>query len=94
MRREPISLLPFLTVSEQPLALYPFLAVLVRTSQLCAPGVRSGNCWTETAVQEDAVDPGWPRQIVKQGATLVYYQPQVDEWQGFKTSTTGLPAAA
>lgn len=31
-----------------------------------------------------AIDPGWPRQIVKQGSTLVYYQPQVDEWKGFK----------
>jgi hypothetical protein len=44
-------------------------------------------------VQKDAVNPGWPPQIVKQGATLVYYQPQVVDWQGFKTSTTGLPAA-
>ena len=32
-----------------------------------------------------ATDPGWPRTITKQGATLVYYQPQVDNWESFKT---------
>jgi len=30
-----------------------------------------------------AQDPGWPRQITKQGNTLVYYQPQVDDWVNF-----------
>lgn len=30
-----------------------------------------------------AQDPGWPRQKVVQGATLVYYQPQVDNWANF-----------
>ena len=29
-------------------------------------------------------DPGWPRQITKQGSTLIYYQPQVDNWKNFK----------
>jgi hypothetical protein len=28
-------------------------------------------------------DPGWPRQITKQGSTLIYYQPQVDSWTNF-----------
>ena len=32
-------------------------------------------------------DPGWPRQITKQGSTLVYYQPQVDDWKGFTDLT-------
>jgi hypothetical protein len=30
-----------------------------------------------------AQDPGWPRQITNQGNTLVYYQPQVDDWVNF-----------
>src|SRR5450432_301938 len=30
-----------------------------------------------------AQDPGWPRQITKQGNTLVYYQPQIDDWKDF-----------
>jgi hypothetical protein len=29
-------------------------------------------------------DPGWPRQISKDGATLVYYQPQIDAWNDYK----------
>jgi hypothetical protein len=29
-------------------------------------------------------DPGWPRQLTKQGSTLVYYQPQVDDWKNFQ----------
>lgn len=31
-----------------------------------------------------AQDPGWPRQIVKPQGTLVYYQPQVDDWENFQ----------
>ena len=30
-------------------------------------------------------DPGWPRQITNQGGTLVYYQPQADDWQGIRS---------
>jgi hypothetical protein len=30
-----------------------------------------------------AEDPGWPRQLTKAGSTLIYYQPQVDEWKDF-----------
>ncbi|HVG92129.1 MAG TPA: hypothetical protein VNB54_11625, partial [Alphaproteobacteria bacterium] len=29
-------------------------------------------------------DIGWPRQISKEGATLIYYQPQIDEWKDYK----------
>jgi hypothetical protein len=28
-------------------------------------------------------DPGWPRQLVKSGGTVLIYQPQVDEWQNY-----------
>jgi hypothetical protein len=30
-----------------------------------------------------AQDPGWPRQLVKPGGTVIIYQPQVDEWLNF-----------
>jgi hypothetical protein len=30
-----------------------------------------------------AQDPGWPRQFVKPGGTVIIYQPQVDEWLNF-----------
>lgn len=31
-----------------------------------------------------AADPGWPRRLEKNGTELVYFQPQVDEWKGYK----------
>jgi hypothetical protein len=30
-------------------------------------------------------DEGWPRQVVREGATLTTYQPQVDDWKDFQT---------
>jgi len=32
-----------------------------------------------------AQDPGWPRKITSPAGTLIYYQPQVDNWQNFQT---------
>jgi hypothetical protein len=29
-------------------------------------------------------DNGWPRQIIGADATLLYYQPQIDSWSGYK----------
>jgi hypothetical protein len=34
-----------------------------------------------------AQDPGWPRQIVKPGGTLIIYQPQIDNWKDLSTIT-------
>jgi hypothetical protein len=31
-----------------------------------------------------AEDIGWPRQVTKDGNTLIYYQPQIDEWKKYK----------
>ena len=31
-----------------------------------------------------AQDPGWPRSIDREGARLIYYQPQVDDWKDQK----------
>ena len=31
-----------------------------------------------------AQDPGWPRQRVDSGNTLISYQPQVDDWKNFQ----------
>jgi hypothetical protein len=38
-------------------------------------------------------DIGWPRQVVKNGAKLVYYQPQIDEWRDYKELTGRLAFA-
>ncbi|MFM0220471.1 hypothetical protein [Paraburkholderia dipogonis] len=32
-------------------------------------------------------DPGWPREIVREDATVIYYQPQIDDWKDFKEVT-------
>jgi uncharacterized membrane protein YgcG len=32
-----------------------------------------------------AQDPGWPRKITTPQGTLLYYHPQVDDWQNFQT---------
>lgn len=29
-------------------------------------------------------DLGWPRQLARDGSTLVYYQPELDEWKDYK----------
>jgi hypothetical protein len=34
-----------------------------------------------------AQDPGWPRKLEKPGATVIAYQPQVDEWKDFTEIT-------
>ncbi|MGC1386087.1 MAG: hypothetical protein WA823_20110 [Candidatus Acidiferrales bacterium] len=45
-----------------------------------AAGLSAGPAWAQATAQ----DPGWPRQIVRAQGTLVYYQPQVDDWENFK----------
>jgi len=37
-----------------------------------------------TSQQVSVGDPGWPRQIEKNGSKLVYYQPQVDSWDNYQ----------
>ena len=32
-------------------------------------------------------DPGWPREVQQDGARLVYYQPQIDEWKDYRELT-------
>lgn len=33
---------------------------------------------------EQTQDRGWPREVIKDGDTLTYYQPQIDDWKDFK----------
>jgi hypothetical protein len=34
-----------------------------------------------------SADPGWPREVAREGATLIYYQPQIDDWKDYKELT-------
>lgn len=53
---------------------------------LAKPMYLSAQASQSTPLQPGQVaeDIGWPRQITKDGAVLVYYQPQVDEWKNYK----------
>src|ERR1700728_1303331 len=31
-----------------------------------------------------AQDQGWPREKTNSGGTLIYYQPQIDDWKDFR----------
>lgn len=42
---------------------------------------------------QPAQDIGWPRQVTKDGATLVYYQPQVEDWNNHTTLTVNMAFA-
>ena len=47
-----------------------------------APKPKAGAVPPPAAV--DTTDIGWPRQVTKDSGTLIYYQPQVDEWKDYK----------
>src|SRR5262249_6361577 len=34
-----------------------------------------------------AADPGWPREVTQNGAKLIYYQPQIDDWKEYRDLT-------
>jgi hypothetical protein len=34
--------------------------------------------------ESTSLDPGWPREVDRNGVRFVYYQPQVDEWKDFR----------
>jgi hypothetical protein len=34
--------------------------------------------------ESTSLDPGWPREVDRNGIRFVYYQPQVDEWKNFQ----------
>lgn len=38
-------------------------------------------------IRAATLDPGWPREIVHDDATIIYYQPQIDDWRDFKALT-------
>jgi hypothetical protein len=55
------------------LCLQKMSAAPVEKTNPAAPGAAS------------APDPGWPRQAMRDGNRLVYYQPQIDEWNNLRT---------
>jgi hypothetical protein len=60
------------------------LILLGPIQQLCFSAQQAAAAPSGAAAQAPAQDIGWPRQVTKDGATLVYYQPQIDEWKDYK----------
>lgn len=46
-----------------------------------------GNQISDNTVVDDLIDKGWPRIVERDGAKLVYYQPQIADWKDFSTLT-------
>jgi hypothetical protein len=55
-----------------------------------AKAVVCGIVWCQAAMGQATQDIGWPRQVSQNGAVLVYYQPQVDEWKDYKELTVNM----
>jgi hypothetical protein len=49
-----------------------------------APAPSNPNPGATTSAPPPAEDIGWPRQIAREDATLVYYQPQLDSWKDYQ----------
>jgi hypothetical protein len=61
------------------------LSLVAGIALLAAPAVA---CSQDAPANQDttagSADPGWPREVKKDGATLTYYQPQLDGWKDYK----------
>jgi hypothetical protein len=65
------------------------LACLVATARLPSAWAQAAAAAAQAQAAAAAPAPptqdlGWPRQIEREGTTLVYYQPQLDEWKDYK----------
>jgi hypothetical protein len=47
-------------------------------------GFAAGKADVPNPPASKTADPGWPREITRNGVRLVYYQPQVDEWKNLR----------
>jgi hypothetical protein len=48
---------------------------------LCADSAKKS---TYPESESKSLDPGWPREVDRNGVRFVYYQPQVDEWKNLR----------
>lgn len=55
-----------------------------------AAALSLGLLFKVVALGQATQDIGWPRQVAKNGSTLVYYQPQVDDWKNYQQLTADM----
>lgn len=60
------------------------LALMVAVEPAALIGQAPVSAAAPAAAPSAPQDKGWPRQVTGNGATLVYYQPQIDEWKDYK----------
>jgi hypothetical protein len=59
---------------------------ITTTLILAITALAAGNLAAESKPKATTIppDPGWPRERTNEQGSLIYYQPQVDEWKDFK----------
>ena len=63
------------------------LLMLVATlawAQAIPCGFAADTATAPKSPESKPLDPGWPREVTRNGVRLVAYQPQVDEWNNFR----------
>jgi hypothetical protein len=63
-----------------------FILMFWLTPALPVRAQKAAQVQQPTATSTSA-DPGWPREVKRDGARLVYYQPQIDEWKDYRDLT-------
>src|SRR5262245_14640674 len=64
--------------------LVSLLFLLGPIQQLCFSAQSSAAATANVPARPPTQDIGWPRQISQNGATLIYYQPQIDDWKDYQ----------
>jgi hypothetical protein len=59
-------------------------APLARAQAAAAAAQARSAAAAPAAPEAPSQDIGWPRQLTRDGSTLVYYQPELDEWKDYK----------
>jgi hypothetical protein len=82
--------LPIFAPRHWPPSLVAGIALLAAPTTACsqdAPASSRGAPASSQDTTASSADPGWPREVAKDGATLTYYQPQIDDWKDYKELT-------
>src|SRR5258707_4717064 len=61
-----------------------FAALLLVFWRKTTLGLDSANKLPDPDPEAESLDPGWPREVDRNGVRFVYYQPQVDEWKNLR----------
>jgi hypothetical protein len=82
--------LPIFAPRHWPPNLVAGIALLAAPAAACSQDAPASSKDAPPSSQDttaSSADPGWPREVTKDGATLTYYQPQIDDWKDYKELT-------